>query len=65
MQKGTVKFYNKAKGFGFIIDEATKKDVFVHLSGLDSDYVIKEGDKVTFDLKDGKKGQNAVNVQVI
>ena len=63
MKKGTVKFFNEAKGFGFIIEEDSKKDYFVHISGLiDS---IKEGDVVEFELKEGKKGLNAVNVKVV
>lgn len=63
MQKGTVKFFNDEKGFGFIIDEDSKKDYFVHVSGLIDE--IKEGDTVEFELKEGKKGLNAVNVKVI
>lgn len=59
MQKGTVKFFNESKGFGFIKDEKGN-DVFVHSSGLiDS---IRENDKVTFEVVDGKKGKNAVKV---
>jgi len=59
--KGTVKFFNDSKGFGFIIDDDTQKEFFVHISGLVDD--IREGDEVTFDLKEGKKGMNAVNVK--
>ncbi|UKN02144.1 cold shock domain-containing protein [Paracrocinitomix mangrovi] len=63
MNKGKVKFFNESKGFGFIIDNDTKKEHFVHISGLvDS---IEEGDEVQFELVDGKKGLNAVNVKVI
>lgn len=61
MKKGTVKFFNRAKGFGFIIEEETKTEYFVHVSGLLDD--IQEGDTVEFDLIDGKKGQNAVKVK--
>lgn len=61
MSTGTVKFFNDAKGFGFITPEEGGKDVFVHVNDLDTE--ITEGDKVTFDVKDGKKGPNAVNVQ--
>ncbi|MBL7776191.1 MAG: cold shock domain-containing protein [Saprospiraceae bacterium] len=62
MYNGTVKFFNETKGFGFIIDSSTKEEIFVHVSGLvDS---IREGDQVTFDTQRGKKGMNAVNVQL-
>ncbi len=63
MSTGTVKFFNDAKGFGFITPEEGGKDVFVHVNDLDVE--ITEGDKVTFDVKDGKKGPNAVNVQLV
>lgn len=62
MNKGTVKFYNESKGFGFIKDEESSKDYFVHSTGLKDN--IKENDKVTFDLEEGKKGLNAVNVKL-
>jgi len=61
MFTGTVKFYNEAKGFGFIVDDETQGDVFVHASGLV--YKVTQNDKVTFDIKDGKKGPNAINVK--
>lgn len=63
MSTGTVKFFNDAKGFGFITPEEGGKDVFVHVNDLDVE--ITEGDNVTFDVKDGKKGPNAVNVQLV
>ncbi|MEX8548922.1 MAG: cold-shock protein [Janthinobacterium lividum] len=65
MQKeGTVKFFNETKGFGFIIPENSgEEDVFVHSSGLIDQ--IRENDKVKYDVERGKKGLNAVNVQVI
>lgn len=63
MKKGTVKFYNGTKGFGFIIDDETKEEFFVHVSGLIDE--INEGDSVEFELKEGKKGMNAVNVKAI
>ena len=63
MNKGTVKFFNDSKGFGFIIEEGSKKEYFVHVSGLVDE--IREGDAVEFELKEGKKGLNAVNVKVI
>jgi CspA family cold shock protein len=62
MNKGTVKFFNNAKGFGFVIDEESKKEYFVHVSGLIDE--IKEGDEVEFELAEGKKGLNAVDVKV-
>jgi len=63
MNKGTVKFFNDSKGFGFIVDEESKKEYFVHVSGLIDE--IHEGDNVEFELAEGKKGLNAVNVKVI
>jgi len=64
MEKGTVKFFNAAKGFGFIKVEGTGKEVFVHVTALDGED-IQENDKVTFDIQDGKKGPNAVNVKLV
>ncbi len=63
MNTGTVKFFNKAKGFGFIIDDNTKEELFVHATGLADE--IRQDDKVSFDVEEGKKGPNAVNVKVI
>ncbi|MFN7326698.1 MAG: cold-shock protein [Chitinophagales bacterium] len=62
MQKGTVKFFNESKGFGFITDESTGEEIFVHVSGLRDD--IREGDVVVFQTQPGRKGINAVNVQI-
>ncbi len=62
MNKGTVKFFNDSKGFGFIKDENSEKEYFVHSSGLQDS--IREEDEVTFDLEEGKKGLNAVNVKL-
>jgi cold shock protein len=62
MNKGTVKFFNNSKGFGFIKDESSEKEYFVHVSNIKDD--IREGDEVTFDLQEGKKGLNAVNVKL-
>jgi len=64
MSNGTVKFFNTEKGFGFIIPDDGSKDVFVHVNGLNGN-TINEGDKVSYDVEEGKKGPNAVNVQVI
>lgn len=61
MKTGTVKFYNETKGFGFITDE-NGTDIFVHATGLNNE--IRENDSVTFEVTDGKKGPNAVNVSV-
>jgi CspA family cold shock protein len=64
MQKeGTVKFFNAQKGFGFISQSDSRNDVFVHSSGLIDE--IRENDKVQFDVEQGKKGLNAINVKVI
>ncbi|MGH1386463.1 cold-shock protein [Kordia sp.] len=63
MSKGTVKFFNDTKGFGFITEEGSNKEHFVHISGLIDE--VREGDEVEFDLTEGKKGLNAVNVKVI
>ncbi len=63
MQEGTVKFFNATKGFGFITPANGGPDVFVHVSGLNND--IYENDKVTFEVQNGKKGLNAVNVRII
>ena len=62
MQKGKVKFFNEAIGFGFIKDNDSAKEYFVHQSELKSP--VKEGDEVSFELKEGKKGLNAVNVKL-
>ena len=61
MKKGTVKFFNESKGFGFIKSE-TGEEIFVHVSGLIDQ--ISENDEVTFDVTEGRKGLNAVNVKL-
>ncbi len=63
MNKGTVKFFNESKGFGFISEEDSDKEHFVHVSGLIDQ--IREGDSVEFELQEGRKGLNAVNVKVV
>jgi CspA family cold shock protein len=63
MAQGTVKFFNDSKGFGFITEEGSDKDHFVHISGLIDE--VREGDVVEFDLQEGRKGMNAVNVKVV
>ncbi len=62
MKNGTVKFFNDTKGFGFITVEGTGQEVFVHVSGLKDE--IRQDDAVTFDLEQGRKGINAVNVKL-
>ena len=62
MNKGTVKFFNVSKVFGFIKDASSSKEYFVHSTGLIDR--IKENDEVTFDLQEGKKVLNAVNVRL-
>jgi len=63
MKKGSVKFFSGSKGFGFIVDDESKEEYFVHVSGLIDE--IHEGDAVEFELTEGRKGLNAVNVKVI
>lgn len=62
MNKGTVKFFNESKGYGFIKDQESENEYFVHVSGLVDK--INENDEVTFELQEGKKGTNAVNVKL-
>ena len=59
--QGTVKFFNETKGFGFIVDAETNEEYFVHVTGLVDN--IQEGDEVSFELKEGRKGLNAINVE--
>jgi CspA family cold shock protein len=63
MQQGTVKFFNETKGFGFIKPNNGGEDIFVHVSGLIDE--VRENDRVTFEVQNGRKGLNAVNVKVI
>lgn len=62
MTKGKVKFFNTTKGFGFITEDGSNKEIFVHISGLQDD--VKENDNVVFEVQEGKKGLNAVNVRL-
>ena len=62
MQEGTVKFFNDTKGVGFITPNNGGADIFVHTTGLVSN--IREKDQVTYDVEEGRKGLNAVNVRV-
>ena len=61
--KGTVKFFNEKKGFGFITSDEDGKEVFVHQTALEEGVVLHEGDKVTFDVEQGDRGPKAVNVK--
>ena len=62
MNKGIVKFFNETKGYGFVKDEETSKEYFVHASGLIDE--INENDEVVYELQEGRKGLNAVNVKL-
>ncbi|MEE4177535.1 MAG: cold shock domain-containing protein [Bacteroides sp.] len=62
MKTGTVKFFNELKGFGFIKDSESEKEYFVHATGLIDK--VREADEVTYELQEGKKGLNAVNVRL-
>ncbi len=66
MNKGTVKWFNEQKGFGFITNDQGGDDVFVHFSGIVSEgfKTLAEGQKVTFDITRGERGMQAVNVSV-
>lgn len=61
MNRGTVKFFNESKGYGFVKDDASGKEYFVHVTGLVDR--VRENEEVTFDVEQGKKGENAVNVR--
>ncbi|SDL79892.1 cold shock protein (beta-ribbon, CspA family) [Pedobacter antarcticus] len=63
MQEGVVKFFNETKGFGFIVPSNGDSEIFVHSTGLLAS--IRENDKVTYDVEEGRKGLNAINVQLV
>ena len=63
MAKGKVKYFNESKGYGFIKENGIEKDHFVHKTGVIG--TIREGDEVEFELRQGQKGINAVDVKVI
>jgi cold shock protein len=63
MNTGTVKFFNESKGYGFIKDESSNQEIFVHVTGLEEK--VRENDKVSFNVVEGKKGMNAVNVKKV
>jgi CspA family cold shock protein len=62
---GTVKWFNDAKGFGFITPEEGGKDIFCHHSALSGQRSLQEGQQVEFEVKEGKKGPEAENVKVV
>ncbi len=62
--EGTVKFFNESKGYGFITNDDTKRDIFVHVTGLNGE-TIQEGDRVEYEETEGNKGLNATDVRVI
>jgi len=64
MRTGTVKFFNESKGYGFITDSETGKDIFVHVSGLKTES-LREGDKVSYVEEEGRKGKIAAQVSPI
>lgn len=66
MNNGTVKWFNSTKGFGFITDDSTGEDVFVHFSGIATDgfKTLEDGQKVSFEVTQGNRGAQAVNVTV-
>ena len=64
MQTGVVKFFNEGKGYGFIVEDDTNRDIFVHVTGLDG-LILREKDRVQFEVVDGKKGLNAVKVKKV
>ena len=61
MRTGTVKFFNESKGYGFITDEETGKDIFVHASGIKAEE-LREGDRVSYEEEEGRKGKVAAQV---
>lgn len=63
-QQGVIKFFNESKGYGFIVENETENEIFVHASGL-NDKPVRQNQKVTFDIQNGKKGTIAVNVSIL
>ena len=67
MHNGTDKWFNATKGYGFITDDADKSEIFVHFSGINSEgyKTLEDGQKVTFEVADGNRGPQAVNVTAV
>ena len=63
MKTGTVKFFNESKGFGFIVEDESQEEIFVHATGLTEQ--IRQDDHVSYDTTEGKKGLNAINVKIV
>lgn len=64
MRTGTIKFFIESKGYGFITDDETGRDIFVHASGVRAEN-LKEGDKVNFEEEEGRKGKIAAQVTLV
>ena len=64
MNTGKVKFFNSSKGYGFIVDDETGDDVFVHVTSLNG-LKINEGDKVEYVVEEGERGKTATNIQLV
>lgn len=64
MKTGVIKFFNATKGYGFIKEDGTGNEIFVHVTGL-IDQDLNQGDKVSFEISEGRKGKNAINVKKI
>jgi cold shock protein len=63
MPQGTVKFFNESKGYGFIKDDDSQKDIFVHVSGLEEE--IRENDRVSYKITEDKRGSKAIEVKTL
>jgi CspA family cold shock protein len=63
LKTGVIKFFNDSKGFGFVIEDESNTEYFLHVSGCIDE--VREGDSIEFDLKEGRKGLNAVDVRVV
>lgn len=64
MSTGKVKFFNETKGYGFVIEDETNNEYFVHITEVKNAEVLNEGDSITFEIADSEKGKNAVEVEV-